>query len=233
MIACPRCDAPAAVSHAACGRCGFSLQALITAFGADLIQLQRLTDDAHCLRLQEAQDLEGLLEAFERRFPQVFITAYFGVLPASLSVGELAFLLLNRGVFASGEGSRLNEHAIAFVVDPVTRQAGLMAGYALESWFPARLLRKILGKIRTPLWHGEYVNATASVLRSVEARLRKFASRDQRRQMLPPLSAEEFMASSGFQSLRSAPSPTVGGEAEAAKDDEDQPRSDRDNSQAT
>lgn len=178
--------------------------AITQAFGLDLVELKPFADDAHCLRLHEAQGVEALIADFAERFPQVFVTVYLGVLPPKLSVGELAFLLLNRGVFSNRDNRRLNEHAVAFVLDPVARGAGLMVGYALEKFLPGPVQLKILRSIRTALWHGEYAAAIAVVLRAVEKALKKFAHRESRLHSLPPVSTEEFLSSSGFRTLRPA-----------------------------
>src|SRR5437879_616061 len=133
---CPRCGALALASSPACAQCGFSLPALIAACGVDLMELPPLTDRAHCLRLQEAREVEAALQEFQEHFPQVFFFVYIAVLPQHLSVSEVAFLLLNRGGFPGTDHRRLNEQAVALVLDPVARNVALMAGYALEKWLP-------------------------------------------------------------------------------------------------
>ncbi|MEI6535803.1 MAG: hypothetical protein WCN98_10715 [Verrucomicrobiaceae bacterium] len=208
---CPRCGTAADSSPHACQHCGFSLVAITETFGLDLVELKSFADDAHCLRLQEAHAVEELIADFEEKFPQVFITIYIGVLPPQLSVGQLAFLLLNRGVFSNRDRLRLNEHAVTLVLDPVARSAGLMVGYALEKFLPAQTQKKILRSVRTPLWHGEYAPAIAIVLQAIEKTLRKSARREWKTHSLPPVSAEDFISSSGFRALRSsasAPKPT-------------------------
>lgn len=201
---CPRCGTVAAPAPHACEHCGFSLVAIMQAFGLDLVELKPFADDAHCLRLPEAQKVETLIAEFEERFPQVFVTIYLGVLPPQLSVRELAFLLLNRGVFSNSDHRRLNEHAVALVLDPVARNVGLMAGYALEKILPVKTQIKILRSVRTALWHGEYVSAIAAVLRAVEKTLKKHSRREWRSHSLPPVSTEDFLSSSGFRTLRSS-----------------------------
>lgn len=203
---CPRCGTAAGHSPHVCEHCGFSLAAITLAFGLDLVELKSFADDAHCLRLQEAQAVESWIAAFEERFPQVFVTVYLGVLPPQLSVGELAFLLLNRGVLSSKDHRRLNEHAVALVLDPVARSAGLMVGYALEKVLPPKAQLKILRSVRTSLWHGEYAPAIAVILRAVEKTMRKAARREWRSHSLPPATTEDFLSSSGFRTLRSTSS---------------------------
>jgi len=197
---CPRCSVRIAEARAVCPRCQFSLTALTTAVGCDLFGIRRLTDEAHCLKLHESREIEALLEDFEQRFPQVFLTLYLGVLPTPFSVREVAFLLLNRGAFPTREHGRLNEYALALVIDPVARAASLMSGYALEKWLPERKLGGILRSIRTALWHGEYVAAVNSVIQGLEKHLRKAGRREDRRQVLPP-PTEEFLSGAKFRLL--------------------------------
>lgn len=203
---CPRCGVAAGQSPHACEHCGFSLVSIMQGFGLDLVELKPFADDAHCLRLHEAQAVESLIAEFEETFPQVFVTVYLGVLPPQLSVGELAFLLLNRGVFSNRDHRRLNEHAVALVLDPVARNVGLMVGYALEKILPVKSQMKILRSVRTALWHGEYVSAISAVLRAVEKTLKKHSRKERRGHSLPPVSTEDFLSSSGFRTLRASSS---------------------------
>lgn len=202
---CPRCGAAGVTSQIGCGRCGFGLAAMKAAFGPEPIPFRRLWDEAHCLRVHEAREVEAVLVDFEEHFPQLFFAVYLGVLPPPLTVEELAFLLLNRGMFWAEHHPRLNEHAIALVLDPEARVAGLMVGYALEELLPPQVLQRILRRVRTPLWHAEYAPAIIDVVHGVAARVRKGARRARRRDVLPPAAPEEFLGGSG--SARPAPGP--------------------------
>lgn len=169
---------------------------MMAAFGLDLIPLRRLWDEAHCLRVHEAKEVEKALVNFEEHYPQLFLAVYLGVLPPTLNVNELAFLLLNRGMFWAEHHPRLNEHAIVLVLDPEARTAGLMVGYALEQRLPPRVLERILRRVRTPLWHAEYAPAIIDVVEAVARTVRKGARRALRRDVLPPAAPEEFLGGS-------------------------------------
>jgi uncharacterized membrane protein YgcG len=206
---CPRCGAAWVTGHAGCGPCGFGLAAMMAAFGPDLIPFRRLWDEAHSLRVHEAKEVEVALVNFEEHFPQLFFAVYLGVLPPTLTVNELAFLLLNRGLFWAEHHPRLNEHAIALVLDPEARTAGLMVGYALEELLPPRVLERILRRVRTPLWHAEYAPAIIHVIEEVARTVRRGARRARRRDVLPPVAPEEFLGGGG--TSRQAPDPSSSG----------------------
>lgn len=182
---------------AGCSRCGFGLSAMMGAFGSELIPLRRLWDEAHCLRVHEAREVEAVLVNFEEHYPQLYFSVYIGELPPTLTAIELSFLLLNRGLFWAEHHPRLNEHAIALVLDPVARTAALMVGYALEEILPPRVLQRILRSVRTPLWHAEYAPAITSVVNEVARTVRKVARGALRRDVLPPAATEEFLGGSG------------------------------------
>jgi hypothetical protein len=208
MMTCPRCGSPVEPAQAECGGCSFSLAAVIGTFGHKLVQLDRLTDAANCLRLRDAQAIDEYLEDLETDFPQVFFAAYFGVLPPSFSPGELSFWLLNHAAFNNEELKKLNEFAVLLIVDPVGKCAGINVGYALESVLTTKKLQKVLQGIRTPLWHGELVNAVTSALGKVAKLLRQSGQPTRASTSLEaPGSTQEFMGRSGLRSLRPADSP--------------------------
>ncbi len=167
------------------------------AFGSELIPLRRLWDEAHCLRVHEAREVEAALVNFEEHYPQLYFSVYIGELPPPLTASELAFLLLNRGLFWAEHHPRLNEHAIALVLDPAARTAALMVGYALEEILPPRVHLRILRCVRTSLWHAEYAPSIIKVVQEVACMVRKGARRALRRDVLPPVASEEFLRGSG------------------------------------
>lgn len=202
-MTCPRCGSPVAPAQPECSACTFSLASVIATFGHKLVQLDRLTDAANCLRLREAQTLDDYLEDLEADFPQVFFAVYFGLLPPSFSPGELSFWLLNHAAFSVPELKKLNEYAVLLIVDPVGKCAGLNVGYALESLLPEARLHKILERIRTPLWHGELVNAAMLAMNEVARQLRRLGTPTRASAALaPPGTTQEFLGRSGLRSLR-------------------------------
>ncbi|MFO1485198.1 MAG: TPM domain-containing protein [Verrucomicrobiaceae bacterium] len=112
--------------------------------GNQWVRLERVTDAAHCLRLEDLRRIEVVLDDFERNFPQAFFAAYLGVLPIGLSVAELGFWLLNQGAFNTHSVSRRNDFGIILVVDPATQSVGITLGYTIEHWFPTKIVQRIL-----------------------------------------------------------------------------------------
>jgi hypothetical protein len=200
---CPRCGSTVTRSGRVCLDCSFSLTTVVETFGHQLVRLNRVTDSANCLRVREAQELDDLLEHLGTRFPQVFFAVYFGLLPPSFTPGELSFWLLNHAAFHPGEPRKLNEFAVLMIVDPVGKCAGINVGYGLEAFFPPPKLEKILQRIRTPLWHGEHVQAVTRAMQDVSDGLRHKARAARPAPALkPPESTREFMSRSGLESLR-------------------------------
>ena len=200
---CPRCVHPLPRAVAECPHCGFSLAEAVFVFGAGMLQLSRLVDSAHCLRLREVRQIDSLLDDFQRRFPQVFLTIYLGVLPNHVTVRQLSFWLLNRAAFEAPDQRRLNEYGISFVLDPVAKCAGLTVGYSLETVLPPPMLEKLLKGLRTALWHGEYSAAIRRCIAQLDNRLRKAGRRyPKANDVLPPQNCEEFLDDSGWNWLR-------------------------------
>jgi len=203
---CPRCVGQLPSSAAECPQCGFSLEMASSAFGTGMVQLSRLVDSAHCLRLREARQIDTFLDDFQHRFPQVFLSVYLGVLPGGLNVRELSFWLLNRAAFDIPDQKRLNEYAISLVVDPVAKSAGITVGYALENVFTDKALENIILGIRTALWHGEYAAAIRRCIKALDRQLRSVGQRQRRsEEVQPPQNCEEFLDDAGWQWLRNPP----------------------------
>lgn len=172
---CPRCQASVLPEQNSCPACGFSATLLHNYLGNQWVRLERITDAAHCLRLEDARRAEIVLDDFERSLPQAFFAAYLGSLPNNLNVAELGFWLLNQGAFNTHSVSRRNDFGIVLVVDPSAQTACISLGYAIESCFTPKILRQMMQTVGTHLRKGAFGLAIeASCTRAGEV-LRKHA----------------------------------------------------------
>lgn len=174
---CPRCQSvlPCNASPS-CDRCGFSLSVLCRKLGDQWVRLERLTDAAHCLRMRDSRKIDALLDEFERRFPQVFLAVYFGVLPHGVSVAEAGFWLLNHAAFATHDTSKRNEYGLVLVTDPAVGQSAISMGYTLERFIRRRDLDRMLLRMSTALAHSEYGEAVQIAIRRIDRMLRSAGS---------------------------------------------------------
>ncbi|MBL9179433.1 MAG: TPM domain-containing protein [Verrucomicrobiaceae bacterium] len=156
---CPHCNEPVGPQQSRCGMCGFSAISLHGYLGNQWVKLERITDAAQGLRLEDKRRLEVTLDDFERSFPQVFFATYLGVLPNNVSAAELGFWLLNQGAFNTPSIIRRNDFGIILVVDPAMRTVCLTLGYAIEKWIPPKTIQQILQATGKHLAHGAFGTA--------------------------------------------------------------------------
>lgn len=172
---CPRCQASVRAEQNSCSACGFSATLLHSYLGNQWVRLERITDAAHCLRLEDTRHLEIILDDFERTFPQAFFAIYLGSLPSNLNVAELGFWLLNQGAFNTHSVSRRNDFGTVLVVDPSAQTASITLGYAIEQFFSTKIIGRMMQTIGGHLRKGAFSQAIeASCSRTAEV-LRKHA----------------------------------------------------------
>lgn len=172
---CPRCFARTAPEQNVCSACGFSAITLHRLIGNQWVRLERITDAAHCLRLEDFRRCEVVLDDFERSFPQAFFAAYLGILPVDVNATELGFWLLNQGAFNTPLVSRRNDYGIVLAIDPSAQTIALSLGYAIESYFDAKTTQKILAEIGGKLAAGAFGQAIETACRRSGEVLRKHA----------------------------------------------------------
>lgn len=127
-----------------------------------------LIDPSKILRITEFQDVQQHIDEFERRFPQVKITAFLGDLPNGVDVSGAAVWLLNQGVVTRKDQMHPAEWMIVVIIAPAHSQASIGVGYALESVLPRASLAAVVGNVRHHLWHREYGRAVRGVLDGCE-----------------------------------------------------------------
>ncbi|WP_409215552.1 TPM domain-containing protein [Prosthecobacter sp.] len=143
--------------------------------GNQWVRLERITDAAHCLRLEDMRNAEVILDDFERIFPQAFFAAYLGVLPNGLTVAELGFWLLNQGAFNTHSVSRRNDYGIVLVADPAAQTVSITLGYAIEKWFSDGVISRILQTTGSHLNRGAFGMAIENACSRSAEQLRKHA----------------------------------------------------------
>ena len=169
---CPHCDSHLALHADCCPACGFDSRTSSSRHGHHWVRLDRLTDAAHCLSLRERRRLETRLDDFERRFPQVFLAVYFGVLPHNLRVLEVGFWLLNHAAFGTNDLSKRNEFGVVIVIDPAAGTSCLSLGYAIEALADRIGVDAILNRMRISLTRSHYGDAVETAIASLDRRLR-------------------------------------------------------------
>lgn len=169
---CPQCDSQLSDRAACCSNCGFNALTSSARHGDHLVRLERLTDAAHCISLRDRRKLEARLDDFERRFPQVFLAVYFGVLPQGLRVAEVGFWLLNHAAFGTHDISKRNEFGIVIVVDPAASTACFSLGYAVEALADQIKPVDILERMRGSLTLSHYAGAVEKAVCLLDRRLR-------------------------------------------------------------
>lgn len=159
----------------ACSACGFSAVTLHRLIGNQWVRLDRITDAAHCLRLEDSRRCEVVLDDFERSFPQAFFAAYLGILPLDVNVAELGFWLLNQGAFNTPLVSRRNDYGIILAIDPSAKTIALSFGYAIESYFDSKSTQKLLAEIGGQLAAGAFGKAIETACRRCGEVLKRHA----------------------------------------------------------
>jgi hypothetical protein len=172
---CPHCESKLSTPLPACPQCGFSAEALGTYLGDHWVRLERITDAAHCLRLDDTRQCEVMMDDFERVFPKAFFAVYLGMLPTGLNVSELGFWLLNQGAFNTPLIQKRNDFGVVMVVDPVSKNLAVSLGYAIESYFDPKTLNALLQAAGEKLRAQEYGAAITVTLQRVMQVLRSHA----------------------------------------------------------
>jgi len=170
---CPSCEHNLPERAGLCPACGFSIDRLTATYGIDPVALQRMMDVAGVMRRRERLLIEGKMDEFERRFPQLFFAVYVGTLPTRADVREFGFWLLNRAAVSPVDFTRPNENGLLLVIDVAGQRASLSAGYFLEPYLSIEAMAGVLKKGASMWEEGRYGEGVELVLAGVERQLRR------------------------------------------------------------
>lgn len=180
---CPSCGFHNVHAADGCRHCGFHLEQVKRLLGYRQVTAEPLIDHACCLSIADAQAVRMALDAFERRFPQVAITVFLGDLPEGINPAMAGVWLLNQAELERFGKVRQSSFALALIINPVTGQAGIATGYALEDILPPATIQALLGRASPLLWHREHARAIGLMVDDLDKTMRR-QGRAHRRQMI-------------------------------------------------
>ncbi|MDB4408262.1 hypothetical protein N9150_03490, partial [Akkermansiaceae bacterium] len=100
-------------------------------FGAQDIKLRKFSDVAGVFRMKDREPMRKVLEDFETKFPQLFVSVYLGAFEDLNSLRQYGFWMLNRTHYVDVDPKRPNSTGILILVDVNAKSASITFGYAL------------------------------------------------------------------------------------------------------
>lgn len=180
MMKCPRCVQSIHRAAELCPHCGFSIVDADFVFGRDEVSLQALTDGAGLFGRGERRRVEAAMEHFSRRFPQLFVAVYSGSLGEVSNLRQFGFWLLNRAAFEDVPADKPNECGILITIDPESKAAGMVFGYALDAYLDESDTFECLSRAHAHWLEGRYADGMVKLIAQLEIILIK-RSRQARR----------------------------------------------------
>ncbi len=168
---CPACRAPAIEIDAACGQCGFSLEAADRTFGIAPALERPITDFENVLGAMARRGVLKVIGEVERRFPQLRLAVVLMDVPDRSPLGAFAFWLFNRGQLSSALEKGGENRLVMLLIDTHTNHAAAMPGYGLEPLLKESQLQNCLEVASPALQHGRHGQAIEAFARELGRQL--------------------------------------------------------------
>lgn len=140
---CPLCHAPLQEYSPCCPQCHFDLEQADRDFGIPPSLGVPLTDLANALTRRQFRLTLKALEAFTRRFPQLFFHVVVSKLPKEQNIATTVFWLFNKGSLCTPleDGGFCQDALLLLDTDNV--RAACIVGYGLEPFVTPEALQEI------------------------------------------------------------------------------------------
>ncbi|MGB1261135.1 MAG: TPM domain-containing protein [Akkermansiaceae bacterium] len=142
-------------------------------FGEGEVLMRRLSDAAGVLKVKQRHQVEKWFDQFERSFPQLFFSVYFGSLEEMANLRQFGLWLLNRAAFEDVGLDRPNDGAIMLVVDVEAKTACVSYGYLLDLFLTEEDTFQVLSIGHPYFLQGDYYKGLSAIVRKLTAILRK------------------------------------------------------------
>lgn len=170
---CPRCVQRMHRAATSCPHCGFSMSDVDALFGDEDVILKKFSDAAGVLRMKEREKIRKVMERFEKKFPQLFLSIYVGAFDDVPNLRQFGFWLLNRAAYSDVGVDRPNENGILLVLDVNGKTAAMTFGYAVMPYLDEDSTFDALSAAHPFLLQGEYLKAFKAVVSKTEMALKK------------------------------------------------------------
>ncbi|MDB4723790.1 TPM domain-containing protein [Akkermansiaceae bacterium] len=142
-------------------------------FGAQDIKLRKFSDVAGVFRMKDREPMRKVLEDFETKFPQLFVSVYLGAFEDLNSLRQYGFWMLNRTHYVDVDPQRPNSTGILILVDVNAKSASITFGYALMPYLDENSTFEALSAGHPFFLQGDYLKALKAVIEKLEAPLIK------------------------------------------------------------
>ena len=170
---CPRCVQKIHLEASSCPHCGFSMVDADEVFGAQEIKLRKFSDVAGVFRMKDREPMRKVLEDFETKFPQLFVSVYLGAFEDLNSLRQYGFWMLNRTHYVDVDPQRPNSTGILILVDVNAKSASITFGYALMPYLDENSTFEALSAGHPFFLQGDYLKALGAVIEKLQAPLIK------------------------------------------------------------
>lgn len=137
IVDCPRCDKSREGDEQVCSVCGLSLEALDQLIGTDHIRLEPLTCPIEVMTEEVGAGVRSQISDFQKAFPPLRVVIFLSDLPSEISLRELMYWLLNRGVLLENRGEVDCRYVLLIGVALNQKEVGINAGDGALMKFPA------------------------------------------------------------------------------------------------
>jgi hypothetical protein len=142
-------------------------------FGKKDIKLKKFSDVAGVFRMKDREPMRKVLEGFETKFPQLFVSIYLGAFEDLKSLRQYGFWMLNRTHYVDVESKRPNATGILILVDVNAKSASITYGYALHPYLDESSTFAALSTGHPLFLQGDYLGALKAVIQKLEVLLIK------------------------------------------------------------
>lgn len=177
---CPSCGAPFATPVAQCPKCQLSLRQLDARFGTVPRHTRYFTDRSGRLPSREIKKLRGLLEIFEKKFPQSLFSVFVTDHVQGGSISEYTFWLFNRARFSSFEAVESDNFDLLLGIDLEAGAAALNIGYGLENYVTEDDLQAALAVAQDAFRAGDYPRGARECVTFMMNQMREIAKKHEK-----------------------------------------------------
>ena len=170
---CPRCVQKIHPGAASCPHCGFTMAHADEVFGTEDIKLKKFSDVAGVFRMKDREPIRKVLEDFETKFPQLFVSIYLGAFDDVNSLRQYGFWMLNRTNYVDVDSQRPNATGILILIDVNAKSASITYGYALMPYLSESTTFAALSAGHPMFLQGDYPGALKAVIQKLDALLVK------------------------------------------------------------
>ena len=182
---CPFCESPLSPSSTVCDKCHLTFPKTCALFGTPPHIHNEIYDSTRLLTVSQSTSIHRHIARIRAKYPELKIQIVFHSFPPPHPIKTQVFWLFNAAGISMEIHRGTKNRTILIAIDPSSKLAAMMSGYALESCLDENHMNRLLESAEPHWANGDWAEGINTILNQLDSHFSSVATPDHSHRHVP------------------------------------------------